>query len=215
MTDFSSELGHVQLEVADLDRSVAFYRKFLGLAVTERVNSRKGRLAFLSGGDRHHDVALRAAPDGGSGSGAASPAEEAASTGFSAPFQVAFELEDRAAFADLLFLLRREGVPATALDHGISLALYFRDPDGNALAAYLDVREDEGGRRRWGGESRLLALDQILSRDRLRLLADGKEEAPPAPAGTAEGDEGGGAPARGAPDPPVSDRPGDRSGTAD
>ena len=214
MADFSSELGHVQLEVVDLDRSVAFYRKFLGLTVTERVNSRKGRLAFLSGGDRHHDVALRAAPDGYVGRPAGSPGRDAPSTGFSAPFQIAFELDDRSSFADLLFLLRREGVPATALDHGTSWALYFRDPDGNALEAYLDVREDEGGRRRWGGESRLLAVDQILSEDRVRRLLEERRDGP-APPGRAETEEGAESSVPGTPEASGPGRAEDRSGTTD
>lgn len=220
MTDYSAELGHVQLEVADLERSATFYSRFLGLRVTERMESRKGRMVLLSGGERHREVTLRAAPGGGRGghedeapesgpdgrppegsggetpeSGPESRPPGARDTAFSAPFQVAFEVPDRRAFADLFFELRKEGIPTTAVDHGVSWALYFRDPDGNALEAFWDTREEEDGRRQWGGRSRLLAVDQILSDSRVRELADRREaetaEGPPGDAEPEPGEEGG------------------------
>jgi catechol 2,3-dioxygenase len=191
VTDYSAELGHVQLEVRDLERSVAFYTRYLGLEVTERMESRKGRVVLLSGGDRHREVGLRAASvpgPGGSGSpdagGAAAEGGpdgtagdgggEGPATGgaLSAPFQVAFEVPDRQALAELFFELRTADVPTTAVDHGVSWSIYFRDPDGNALEAYWDTRAEEGGRERWGGRSRLLSVEQILSDERIRELAE-------------------------------------------
>lgn len=191
MTDYSAELGHVQLEVGDLERSVGFYTRFLGLEVSERMESRKGRVVLLTGGDRHREVGLRAASGAGTG-GSASPDEEGSGDGaaaedgadggadegsgpggaLSAPFQVAFEVPDRRAFSDLFFELRKDGVPTTAVDHGVSWSLYFRDPDGNALEAYWDTRAEEGGRERWDGRSRLLSVGQILSDERVRELAE-------------------------------------------
>lgn len=202
MTEDSAELGHVQLEVDDLERSVAFYRKYLGLEVSERMESRKGRVVLLSGGDRHREVALRAAtppalagddsadPEASAGDGAdegaaaddrPDPAEAAGwsargrlATGgaLSAPFQLGFELPDRQALAELFFELRTAEIPTTAVDHGVSWSLYFRDPDGNALEAYWDTRAEEGGRDRWGGRSRLLSVEQILPDERVRELAE-------------------------------------------
>lgn len=218
MADYSAGLGHVQLEVADLERSVAFYTRFLGLRVTERVESRKGRIVFLSAGDRHHELALRAAPGGGGdgrgGDAGDEAADPAAGTAFSAPFQVAFELPDRQAFDDLFFELRKAGVPTTAVDHGIAWAVYFRDPDGTAVEAYWDVRATEGGRGRWGGRSQLLAVSQILPEERVEELAERREaEEEQAEPASRDDEEGADDPAgEGAgPDPAT----GDRSGTSD
>ena len=66
-------LGHVHLRVRDLDRSVQFYTAVFGLAVTER----KGRYAFLSFGDHHHDVALQSVPPDAGGLTAGRAAERA------------------------------------------------------------------------------------------------------------------------------------------
>lgn len=194
VTDFSAELGHVQLEVADLERSAEFYTKFLGLSVSERMESRKGHMVLLSGGERHSEVTLRAAPEGdpaeredGPPAGEGGPPSGAGSA-FTAPFQVAFEVADREAFADLFFELRKAGIPTTAVDHGVRRAVYFRDPDGNALEAYWDTREEESGRGRWGGRSQLLAVSQILSEERVRELAERDEEAEPAGEGAGSAD---------------------------
>lgn len=197
MTDYSAELGHVELEVRDLDRAAAFYRRVLRLDVTERMDSRKGRVLFLSAGSRHHDLALTAAPgrvteDGASGNG----------RGPGASFQLGFEVPDRDAFAETYFRLRADGVPATAVDHGISWSLYFRDPDDHALEVYWDIRDREEGRDRWEGASRLLALDQVLDEERLRRLEEMRAEAEAEAAGDA-GEDG------------DAEAPADRSGTED
>lgn len=189
MTDYNAELGHVQLEVADLERSTAFYTRFLGLRVTERMESRKGHVVLLSGGDRHREVALRAAPEPGDGGDEDPDGGPRPGTAMAAPFQVAFEVPDRRAFADLVFELRKEGIPTTAVDHGVSWAVYFRDPDGNAVEAYWDTREEDGGRDRWDGRSRLLALDHVLAEERMRELAQLREQAEAEAAAEASADE--------------------------
>ncbi len=134
MTDRPT-VGHVHLRVRDLDRAVGFYRDVFDLTVRERV----GRYAFLSWGDQHHDVALQAVGDGAPGPGAG--------VGL---YHAAIEVPDEAALAGVADRLDERGVPVSPVDHGISLALYFDDPDGNGLEAYLDTRErtDE-----WAGRS--------------------------------------------------------------
>ncbi|WP_254768801.1 VOC family protein [Salinilacihabitans rarus] len=130
-------LGHVHLTVSDLDRAVDFYETYLDLDVRERVD----RFAFLSWGEAHHDLALREVRD-------ATPAPP----GSAGLYHVAFEVEDAAALRSTYRRLRADGVPVTAVDHDISEALYFDDPDGNGVEVYLDTRAT--GDERWGGASR-------------------------------------------------------------
>jgi len=140
--DAATELGHVHLRVRELDRSVPFYVDVLDLSVTERA----GRYAFLSAGERHHDVALQAvgadAPGPGRGVGL---------------FHVAFEVPDRETLRAVRDRLRERELRVSPVDHGISEALYFEDPDGNGLEVYRDTRA-EAGRQEWDGRNRPLDL---------------------------------------------------------
>lgn len=136
-------IGHVHLKVRDLERSVAFYRTILGLEVTERAGS---GFAFLSGGDAHHELALQEVSQGA----------ESPPRGSVGLYHTAWEVADREAFADALDVLAEAGVAARAVDHGISWALYFRDPDGQGVEIYLDRRDAPGGSERWRGKTRPL-----------------------------------------------------------
>jgi len=130
-------LGHVHLRVRDVDESIAFYTDVFDLDVGERHD----RYAFLTFGEHHHDVALQEvapeAPGPGHGVGL---------------YHAAFEVPDLPALASLDWRLRDRGVEVSPVDHGISKALYFPDPSGNGLEAYVDTREttDEA----WGGKNR-------------------------------------------------------------
>jgi len=136
MSRLPTKIGHVHLKVADLERSVAFYSEVLGLDVSERVG---GTYAFLTFGDEHHDLALQVRPG-------AEPAP-ARALGL---YHAAFEVDERAALAEVASRLERLGVPFSPVDHGISKALYFSDPDGNGVEVYLDTRHE---RTAWGGVS--------------------------------------------------------------
>ena len=129
-------LGHVHLWVRDLERSVAFYRDVLGLSVTERV----GGYAFLSAGEHHHDLALQAVGPDADGPGRG--------VGL---YHVAFEVATPAALTTTHERLRERGVEVSPVDHGISRALYFDDPDGNGLEVYLDTRDADD--ERWQGHN--------------------------------------------------------------
>ncbi|WP_123538252.1 VOC family protein [Halosimplex salinum] len=118
-------VGHVHLKVRDLERALEFYRSVLGLGLTER----EGRYAFLSWGERHHDVALQEVGAGADGPGHG--------VGL---YHVAFEVETPAALANVYEDLRAREVQVSPVDHGISKALYFADPDGNGVEVYLDTR---------------------------------------------------------------------------
>jgi catechol 2,3-dioxygenase len=127
MSDSPHLVGHVHLKVRDVDRAVAFYRDVLGLEVTER----HGTFAFLSFGERHHDVALQ-----GVGADADPPGP---GIGL---YHTAFEVESGPALAATYDRLQDRGVPVSPVDHGISKALYFDDPDGNGVEVYLDTRAE-------------------------------------------------------------------------
>lgn len=136
MSALPTRIGHVHLKVSDLERSVAFYSDVLGLGVSERVGS---TFAFLSFGALHHDLALQAHP------GAAPASPQAAGL-----YHSAFEVDDPVALAELAGRLERRGVRYSPVDHGISKALYFADPDANGVEVYLDTRTR---RTTWGGVS--------------------------------------------------------------
>jgi catechol 2,3-dioxygenase len=134
-------LGHVHLKVTDVDRAVDFYADLLDLAVTER----QGNFAFLTFGDHHHDLALQ---------GGALPADE---TGDGRSrvglYHSAFEVGSPAALRDVYERLRAWDVAVSPVDHRISKAFYFDDPDGNGVEVYLDTRA-ETDRDEWRGENR-------------------------------------------------------------
>ena len=140
-------LGHVHLKVRDLDRAVEFYREVVGLDVRER----HGSDAFLSFGDRHHDLALQAV-----GSDAAGPTPEP-SVGL---YHAAFEVPSAAALSAVHERLRTHDVMVSPVDHGISRALYFDDPDGNGLEVYHDTR-DERDREEWDGKNERFDPDDL------------------------------------------------------
>jgi catechol 2,3-dioxygenase len=134
-----TRLGHVHLEVRDVDRAVEFYTGVLpDLDVTERY----ANYAFLSFGEHHHDLALQ-----GLGEGA-----PAASDGVGL-YHSAFEVDAAADLRAVHERLDERGVAVTPVDHRISKALYFDDPDGNGVEVYLDTRA-ETGRSEWRGENR-------------------------------------------------------------
>jgi catechol 2,3-dioxygenase len=120
-------IGHVHLKVADLEQSLAFYRDVLGFQLTQRFGS---QAAFLSAGGYHHHLGLNTWESRG---GSAPPP---GSTGL---YHVAIVYPTRALLADALRRLQKAGVPIEgASDHGVSEAIYLRDPDGNGVELYRD-----------------------------------------------------------------------------
>jgi len=122
-----ARIGHVHLKVADLDRSLAFYSGVLGF----RVQQRWGRsAAFLGAGDYHHHIGLNTWQSLGG------PSPAPGTTGL---FHTAILYPDRASLADALRRILAAGIPLEgAADHGVSEALYLRDPDGNGVELYRD-----------------------------------------------------------------------------
>ncbi len=141
------KIGHVHIKVRDLKVAEEFYRAALGLEVRERVGD---RFAFLSGTTVHHEVALQAV-----GSTARSP--DRFDTGL---FHVAFEVPDKRSLAGCFHRLTEMNIQLFAVDHRISWAIYFSDPDGNGLEVYCDTRKEHAVTH-WEG------VDEPLTRERL------------------------------------------------
>ncbi len=148
------EVGHVHLKVADLERAIRFYRDVLGFAVMQKIGE---QAAFLSAGGYHHHIGLNTWESRGG-----SPAPP----GTTGLYHVALRYPDRAALAKAYRRLVDSGVVLEgAADHGVSEALYLRDPDGNGLELYRD-RPAEEWPRGADGElemfTRPLALGALL-----------------------------------------------------
>lgn len=125
-------IGHVHLKVANLDRALAFYAGVLGFEVTQRYGR---EAAFLSAGGYHHHLGLNTWESRG---GSPPP------RGTTGLFHAAILYPTRAALADALRRLIAHGVALDgASDHGVSEALYLRDPDGNGLELYWDRPREE------------------------------------------------------------------------
>jgi len=129
-------IGHVHLKVADLDRAVAFYSGVLGFDVVERMGP---QAAFLSAGGYHHHIGLNTWESRGGGP----PAR-----GTTGLYHVAIRYPDRATLADALRRLVKAGITLDgASDHGVSEALYLRDPDENGIELYWDRPRNAWPRR--------------------------------------------------------------------
>ncbi len=152
-----TEIGHVHLRVADLDRAIAFYRDVLGFEVTGRVTD---HAAFLSAGGYHHHIGLNTFESEG---GSPPPS---GSTGL---YHFAIRFPTRAALSEAVRRLRRCGVALdSASDHGASLAIYLRDPDDNGIELGWDRPRDEWPRAADGSfliGREPLALDALLRED--------------------------------------------------
>jgi len=121
------DVGHVHLKVSDLERAIAFYRDALGFEVVQRMG---GQAAFLSAGGYHHHVGLNTWESEG---GSPPP------PGTTGLYHVAFRYPHRPALgAALRRLLEHRVRLGGASDHGVSEALYLRDPDGNGVELYYD-----------------------------------------------------------------------------
>jgi len=137
--DSGVRIGHVHLKVADLERALDFWCGVLGFELTQRY----GRdAAFVSAGGYHHHIGLNVWESRG---GSPPPA---GSTGL---YHVAILYPSRTALSDALRRLRAAGIPLEgAADHGVSEALYLRDPDGNGVELYRDRPPEEWPRDRDG-----------------------------------------------------------------
>jgi catechol 2,3-dioxygenase len=149
-TAYKTKTGHTHLKVRDLQCSIDFYTRYLGLHVSEIV---RNDYAFLTTGAYHQEFALQNV-------GLDAPKPTANGIGL---YHVAFEIPDARSFALAYRELREAGISVAAVDHYISWAIYFDDPDGNGLEIYRDTRYQAGGRHFWQGDNAPLSDQTILA----------------------------------------------------
>jgi catechol 2,3-dioxygenase len=126
------DIGHVHLKVADLERALGFWVGVLGFELMQRYGQ---GAAFVSAGGYHHHIGLNVWHSRGG-----SPPPQNA-TGL---YHVAIRYPDRRTLADALRRLQAAGIPLDgASDHGVSEALYLRDPDGNGVELYRDRPKEQ------------------------------------------------------------------------
>ena len=130
--DAGVRIGHVHLKVADLERALSFYCGVLGFELMQRYGD---QAAFISAGGYHHHIGLNTWESKGA------PPPPRRSTGL---FHTAILYPTRAALADALRRLIAARIPLDgASDHGVSEALYLRDPDENGVELYYDRPQDQ------------------------------------------------------------------------
>jgi len=125
-----TRIGHVHLTVADLDRALAFYRNVLGFEITLKYGA---DAVFLSAGGYHHHIGLN------TWAGRGAPAPPPGTTGL---YHLAILFPDRRALGVAVRRVIDAGIALEgAADHGVSEAVYLRDPDGNGVELYCDRPE--------------------------------------------------------------------------
>jgi catechol 2,3-dioxygenase len=153
-----ARIGHVHLKVADLDRAIGFYGGVLGFELQQKFGD---QAAFLSAGGYHHHIGLNTWESLG---GTPPPA------GHTGLYHTAILYPTRADLADALRRLIAAGIPLDgASDHGVSEALYLRDPDGNGVELYRDRPETEWPR---GPNGELAMLTRRLDLEGLLAEAE-------------------------------------------
>lgn len=130
--DAGTRIGHVHLKVADLDRALGFYCDVLGFELMQRYGT---QAAFISAGGYHHHIGLNTWESAGG-----SPPPK----GTTGLYHTAIVYPTRAALADALKRVMAAGIALDgASDHGVSEALYLRDPDQNGVELYWDRPKEE------------------------------------------------------------------------
>jgi len=148
-------IGHVHLKVADLDRALGFYCGVLGFELMQRMGN---QAAFVSAGGYHHHIGLNTWESAG---GSPPPA------GTTGLYHLAILYPTRATLGDALRRLIKAGIRLDgASDHGVSEALYLRDPDDNGVELYRDRPQSEwprDGQGKLSMFSRALDLEGLLA----------------------------------------------------
>ncbi|MDH6256858.1 VOC family protein [Bradyrhizobium sp. BR13661] len=154
-----TRIGHVHLKVADLDRALGFYCGVLGFELMQRMGS---GAAFISAGGYHHHIGLNTWESKG---GSPPP------SGTTGLFHTAILYPTRPALADALHRVLSAGIGLDgASDHGVSEALYLRDPDENGVELYWDKPREQ-----WpvGPDGKLTMFTKRLDVEALLMQREG------------------------------------------
>ncbi|MEI6492259.1 MAG: VOC family protein [Verrucomicrobiota bacterium] len=155
----NATIGHVHLKVSDLERSLAFYRDVLGFEVTQQLGT---QAAFLSTNGYHHHLGLNTWES----AGGQPPAH-----GTTGLYHVAILFPSEAEMVVAVRRVLKAGIPLEgAADHGVSEAVYLKDPDGNGVELYWDRPKETWPHKADGS---LAMFTAPLDLDRL-LIADEK-----------------------------------------
>lgn len=151
-----TRIGHVHLKVADLERSLHFYRDILGFEVMQRYGT---QAVFLSAGGYHHHIGLNTWESRGG---------QPPAPGTTGLYHTAILFPDRLELAKAVKRLMDANYPISgASDHGVSEAIYLDDPDGNGVELYRDRPESEWPRNADG------SLEMVTKRlDFVGLMAE-------------------------------------------
>ena len=125
------KLGHIVMNVSDLDASRDFYVKVIGAEVVSEI--RESKIAFLSLGEQHHDIALVQHATGA--------APDATQPGL---VHMAWQLADFAELQAAHKELTEAGIELEPIQHNITNSLYMHDPDGNMVELYCDRWGEKG-----------------------------------------------------------------------
>jgi catechol 2,3-dioxygenase len=137
--DSRVDIGHVHLKVSDIDRALAFYCGVLGFELQQRAGD---EAAFVSAGGYHHHIGLNTWESRGAGP------PPRGTTGL---YHTAIRYPDRRTLADAVKRVVAAGIPLSgASDHGVSEAIYLRDPDDNGVELYRDRPQEEWPREEDG-----------------------------------------------------------------
>jgi catechol 2,3-dioxygenase len=152
------DIGHVHLKVADIERALAFYRDVLGFEEMARIGD---QAAFISAGGYHHHIGLNTWESKGG------PPPPRGTTGL---YHVAIRYPDRQTLANAVKDVLEAGITLTgASDHGVSEAIYLRDPDDNGIELYRDRPQEEWPRT---PDGRMTMFSEPLDVEALLAEAD-------------------------------------------
>lgn len=166
-------IGHVHLKVADLERSLEFYCGVLGFELTQRYGT---QAAFISAGGYHHHIGLNTWESLG---GSPPP------PGTTGLYHTAILYPTRCALADALQRVLRAGIQLDgASDHGVSEAIYLRDPDENGVELYWDRPEAQWPRTPQG---ELTMFSRRLDLNGLLKVVEAFQETPAVSEGPRDG----------------------------
>jgi catechol 2,3-dioxygenase len=127
-----TRIGHVHLKVSDIERSLQFYKDILGFEITQRYGD---RAVFISAGGYHHHIGLNTWHSKGAGP---------APVNTVGLYHTAILYPTKKDLADIVRRLESVNYPLTGTsDHGVSLAIYLNDPDGNGVELYWDRPKEE------------------------------------------------------------------------